>query len=117
MCGAVCAQVLIADSGALVEGGSFTYQTAANITAVSPTQGQQGTQVNVTGTNLYGGGTRIASATLGGVPATIVFESETFVQVRAGNDVLGGGLDTVSLTSDTGTYGLSTAPNRVNVYK
>lgn len=68
---------------------SFTidYQPNGNITAATPSTGQKGTEVNITGINLIGlnGNLDIFlnSVTLGGVPAEILNATQSSVLVKA----------------------------------
>ena len=50
---------------------SFTYTVPGNITTVTPSQGQQGTRVFITGDNLDVNGHDLVQALLAGVEATI----------------------------------------------
>jgi mucin-19 len=76
--------VLTADSGAVVRSrNAWRYITAGNVTAVSPSQGQAGTVVDIVGFSLLAGATRVVSVTLAGIPATIVNFSNTAIRVVA----------------------------------
>ena len=90
-----------ADSGAfaIVEGG-WTYVLGA-ITDLSPTGGQGGTRVAITGTLLLGGGDELKTATLNGVAAEIKSYSDTDVALVAQNAESSGTGDVV-LVSNSG---------------
>ena len=80
----------------------FTYQTAGNVTSVSPDSGQIGTRVTIAGTSLRGSGSNIATVFLGSAEATIVTQSnvEAVVDAAAGPN-LQTAVD-VTLTADSG---------------
>jgi hypothetical protein len=70
--------VITSTTGAVVTSeDAFTYVTASDITKVEPANGQVGTVVVITGTNLRGNGTEVETVTLAGVEATIGEESDT----------------------------------------
>jgi len=71
----LCAASVIADTGAVVTiVGAGVYETASSITVASPTSGQFGTVVVITGSNLLGltGGTSISTVTLAGETTSVV---------------------------------------------
>jgi len=75
---------LVANTGAQVTGANLWTQLAAGaISSVSPSDGQAGTYVNITGSNLLGGASEIVSVTLVGTPATIISSSSTLIIVQA----------------------------------
>ena len=94
--------VITVNTGAfVVQQNGWTYITPAAITVIAPTSGQHGTLVYINGTNLLGGGSAIANATLANTPVfSIVQASNTQVVVRAGADGTGAG--NVVLFADTG---------------
>lgn len=101
--------VMVADSGAVVTSvGSWTYLVPANITSVTPSAGSAGLDVVISGEGLRQGGDRVAIATLAGITAVIVSESDTEVVLRVGScgDSCPERGDVV-LTSDTGAQVLS----------
>ncbi|MGJ8945997.1 hypothetical protein AB9K17_24205, partial [Salmonella enterica subsp. enterica serovar Kentucky] len=51
---------------------TWNYTDASQIMTVDPPNGTSLTLVTVTGTNLYGGGTRIASVTVAGILADMI---------------------------------------------
>ena len=59
----------------------FNYLPEGTISTVSPSQGQYGTQVSISGLHLLGGGTSLATVLLGGVPAFIMSANDTLVNV------------------------------------
>ena len=100
--------VLTSVTGAVVtEDNGFKYIELGNITSVSPSEGQTGTYVTISGTNLLGGGARYVSITLGGTAirelvggATRALGGDTSVIVRA--DGASAGAGNVQMVSDTG---------------
>jgi hypothetical protein len=100
--------VLTSVTGAVVtEDNGFKYIELGNITSVSPSEGQTGTYVTISGTNLLGGGARYVSITLGGTAirelvggATRALGGDTSVIVRA--DGASAGTGNVRMVSDTG---------------
>jgi hypothetical protein len=77
--------VLTADTGAVVQRlNTFTLAEPGNITQVSPSMGQNGTTVNITGTNLLQGGLNISSVSLAGVAAAVLdTPMDTLISVQA----------------------------------
>ena len=74
-----------AKSGAFVLSNfSFEYIDPPEINDVSPSSGQGGTKVTITGDRLRGGGTSITTVTLASEPATIEHENASMVVVFAG---------------------------------
>ncbi|MAE46192.1 MAG: hypothetical protein CMJ86_04790, partial [Planctomycetes bacterium] len=98
------AVVLTADTGATVsEGDGWTYLTAGNVDSVSPSSGQVGTEIEISGTNLLGGGSTIVSVTLDGVDVESIDDeqSDTRIVVVAAGSSSAGSTDVV-LTADSG---------------
>jgi hypothetical protein len=81
---------------------SWTYLTEGSIAQVTPSQGQGGTRVRVEGSRARGGGASVASATLAGVAATLVNETDTVVELLAGSGPASQVQGHVVLTADTG---------------
>jgi hypothetical protein len=96
--------VLVADSGATVTAtDGWSYSAASTVSSVSPASGQYGTKVTVAGSNLLGGGSVIASATLGGVAAIdVVSSSDDSVVVAAGASEEATSGDDIVLIADSG---------------
>jgi hypothetical protein len=93
--------VLTSDTGALVtkvEG--FQYLTQGAIESVTPSSGQLGTNVALSGTSLYGGGSLAVSVTIGGANAVIESQSDTNIVVSAGDAPAGA--SEIVITSNTG---------------
>ena len=86
-----------------VSSQNFTYLPEGLILAVSPSDGQNRTNVIITGQNLAGGGTRVQEAYLAGVQAIILFQNQTRVVVYAGESSIGLTGDVV-LVSNTNAY-------------
>ena len=82
---------------------NFTYLAEGLILAVSPTVGQNGTNVVITGQDLTGGGSSVQEAYLSGVRANILSQNQTTVVVRASESALGQTGD-VLLVSNTNAY-------------
>jgi hypothetical protein len=85
--------VVVADTGAQVTlAGVWSYLAPGVVTAVSPLTGREGTRVTVLGSALFGHGTSLVNASLGGVPALINFANDSMVIVTAGPGPALGGL-------------------------
>jgi len=95
--------VLQSDTGSIVlYTNGWTYTVSSQISSISPTSGAVGTLVNVYGSRLLGGGSKIVSASLGGISVlNVTFSNNTFVQVVAGANVAPSN-SSVVLVSDTG---------------
>jgi len=115
--------VLQSDTGSIVlSSNGWTYTVSSQISSISPTSGAVGTLVNVYGSRLLGGGSKIVSASLGGIAVlNVTFSNDTLVQVAAGANVVAS-TGFVVLVSDTGAttsfYGWTYATPAVisNVY-
>ena len=93
--------VITSDTGAvLTTEDAFTYLTASDITKVEPANGQVGTVVVITGSNLRGNGTEVETVTLAGVEASIEEESDSEVTVIAAQSTNKTG--DVVVTADSG---------------
>ena len=100
---------IMADTGAIVTGGSYTHQSSGSITSFSPQSGRGGTMVTITGQNLLGFGDSITTVTVAGNPAgTIVSftDSQVVIQVGPGAENDGG---PIQLTVNTGAVITSVA--------
>ena len=62
---------------------TFTHLTSVTIGSVNPTQGQNGTVVNITGMSLFPLGDSLMSVTLAGVTACIIRSTNSFIEVIA----------------------------------
>ena len=89
------------DTGPFINGSSWSYVTASQILSVTPESGQFGTIVSIQGSLLYGGGTRIASVSLGGVSASIKSQNSTLIVVVAQSGAASNG-GNIIVVSDTG---------------
>ena len=91
-------------SGAIIESSeqvTFEYLQPGEIVMVAPNIGTVGTRLQITGTNLLGGGTSIESLTLNGAEANVTGFSDTAINVTAQQgDTIGAGA--VTITSNTG---------------
>ncbi|PHR02316.1 MAG: hypothetical protein COB29_14000, partial [Sulfitobacter sp.] len=94
--------VITSDSGARVtETLGWTQSPAGQIVDISPTSGQRGTRINITGTNMLGGGSSIELVTLGGVAAWVANSSDTLITAVVDTGSIVGTVD-VLLQADTG---------------
>jgi len=87
---------------------SWSFLNQSNITELLPPIGVSNTTINITGTNLLGGGTQILRATVAGIPATVVSFSDKSVVIVTGEN--GGGaemLGQLTLESDTGALAIA----------
>lgn len=92
---------IMADTGAVVVGGTYTHQASGRITNFFPQQGREGTRIAIFGDELLGFGTSIVGVEIAGVPGMFESLEEEMVIVRAGagsEGTLGG----ISLTINTG---------------
>lgn len=94
---------ITANTGAFIIGiAAWMYKESGTIMSVYPPTGQQGTDVVVRGSNLFGYGTRIATATIGGTLATVRQQTNGEVLISAGiSSAVRSGLDIV-LEADSG---------------
>ncbi len=89
--------------GILFQDIEWLFLNQSSIDAVVPPSGFGNTQVEVIGTNLLGGGTRISSASLVSIPAENILSNDTAVQFNAGFNANGQQMTgDVRLESDTG---------------
>ena len=101
--------MLTSDSGsvAVLEDG-FTYLEASNIDDVSPDNGQFGTSVIISGTNLLGKGEpatdEIVLAKLGDAEATVESSNSTYVVLTATNNTAGDVDVVLEATSEPSLY-------------
>ena len=89
--------------------GAWTYRSEGQISTVSPSFGQRGTRITITGSNLLGYGNELAGANIlgtGGISATatIVSDSATEVVLGMPSPVMAGytGPSTIELVADNG---------------
>ncbi len=82
----------------------FTYNTEGLILAVTPSQGQTGTRVQITGERLRGGGMNVVAVYLAGVSAEIESESDAELVVIANRstNIVGEILGDIVIESNTG---------------
>ena len=100
----VGAVVIVADTGAIVTlADGWQYLEPGDITSVSPSSGQEGTEVTIDGSKLLASGTVASRVTLLGIAATVVRSNGTQVVVTAAastsTEVVVGD---VAIISDTG---------------
>lgn len=93
---------VIADSGArVVAPAAYRPVGNATITSVTPTVGQNGTVITITGANLLGGGATFVQASIGGVGARILMgANDTSVEIQAAGG--GAGTGDIVLVADSG---------------
>ena len=94
---------LVADTGAaIVRATSWTYVAAGVVTRVSPSSGQLGTRVTISGTGLFGGGSSVASVSFGSVATSFVDANSTTVIVDAQAGGVAGVAVDVTIVANTG---------------
>ena len=92
---------IMADTGAVVIGGTYTHRASGQITSFFPRQGREGTRITVNGEDLLGFGTSIIGVEIAGIPGMFEGLEDETVIVRVGaapDGTLGG----ISLMIDTG---------------
>ena len=95
--------VLTSDNGAMVTSSlRWTYIASGHIDVVTPSEGQFGSLVNISGTNLLGGGENISIVTLCGLQAKVVFISFNLLVVRAVTNLKRDLPGDVIITANTG---------------
>ena len=96
---------------------SWRYITPGEILSVTPTEGNMGTLVTITGNNLFGGGGQAETVILNSVPATeIVVNFDNLIQVLAGPSTIMLAPGNVQVISDTGAVTESTGASVVFTY-
>ena len=91
--------VVVSNNGAsVVLLDAWNYTVSASVSSITPSVGQYGTIVTITGVGLSGLGS-VATVLLNSYSANITFANDTFVVVRAGH---GSGTGVVSVISTTG---------------
>ena len=96
--------VITANSGASAsQTGAWEYLVPSVLSTVTPSVGQYGTVVIISGARLFGGGTKLTKVSLAGVSAKILQQKddEIVVQAQYSNATLAG---QVLLVSDTGAF-------------
>ena len=95
--------VLTADSGATVTlDNGFTYIETGAITGANPDNGQEGTALVITGTNMLGGGSKLVSVKLVGVEVNEITESNNGNVTVVVDTRASAGKGDVVLVADTG---------------
>ena len=93
---------IVANTGAVIVGGAYSHRQSGNITGFSPTMGQEGTRITITGTNLRGYGNQVSEVMIAGVQGEIIDQiGNSVVVVRAG-PASSGVRGQITLISDTG---------------
>ena len=97
--------VMVASTSAVVQlYNAWTYLTVGTISSISPTSGQYGTKVTITGTSLRTGSKAVTAVSLDGTSVlSIISESDTKVVVYAGDN--GGSASSPGDVVVTGSYG------------
>ena len=83
----------------------FTYLQEGFISTLTPTQGQRGTRITLTGVDLRGGGSTVQSATIAETQADIMSQTNTEVVLMAGENTASLSSQVIGdivLTADTG---------------
>ena len=93
---------LTSSNGANVAGGSFVYGEYGEVISVEPKLGAFGTRVEIRGSNLLLGGSRIASVSLNSVYVTGFLANETSISFQAPRGNAGTG--PIRIESDSGGY-------------
>ena len=76
---------IIIDTGAIVQGGSWTYEELGVINNFTPIEGQRGVVVTVTGTSLLGSSaSSFTQCRLAGINGTVLSSSDTTATCEAG---------------------------------
>ena len=76
---------ILIDTGALISGGEWEYEDLGVITSFSPTLGQQGTTVTISGISLLGSSaTEFTSCTIAGIAGTMVRSSDNEAMCTVG---------------------------------
>ena len=75
---------IMANTGAIVFGGSYTHRASGQITSFSPQQGREGTFIRITGNDLLGFGMNVSSVQVAGANATVLSSNNTVISIRAG---------------------------------
>jgi hypothetical protein len=105
---------IVADTGAVITGGTYTHQVSGMITDIDPRMGREGTRITITGNELFGYGNGINEVLIAGSQGTIVGEiSTSMIFVRAGA-AASGTQGPISLISDTGA--VVTSPSLMFTY-
>lgn len=102
--------IISSDSGILMSNYTWSYNQGGVISNFTPTSGRNSETINITGTNLFGSGTRIVRVTVAGVDAAnITLQNDTFVSVVSGVSVMRQNiLGPIILFADTGAIVQST---------
>ena len=92
---------IVANTGAIITGGTYNHRTSGVITNIDPRMGREGTRITITGNNLSGYGDRVDRVLIAGVEATIISQNGSVVDVGVG-PASEGTQGTVVLISNTG---------------
>lgn len=100
---------IVADTGAVVTGGTYTHQVSGIITDINPRMGREGTRITITGDNLTGYGDTIDEVLISGFQGMIIDQiSGSTVVIEAGA-APSGTEGSILLTSNTGAIVTSPA--------
>ena len=89
----------------------WTFLASGVITGATPTYGQYGTLITVTGTQLLGYGSAITSVNVGGQPANVLSYNSSVLFLRAPN------VSTIGVVNITITSDVSAVVNGINVFE
>jgi len=93
--------MIVSNTGSIITlYNGWTYLNASSIDSFNPAFGALGTLITVNGSNLLGGGSSIVLASIAGIPAVVVSQSDTQVILRAGYGTTQVGA--IVLVADTG---------------
>jgi hypothetical protein len=97
---------MVADSGATVSAAdAWSYNPSGRIVSAAPASGQVGTQVVIEGFSLKCSGDNVSEASIAGVAAEVISETDTQVVIVAGN-ASAGAADIVLTSTGGGTVTL-----------
>ena len=83
----------------------WQYVAPGTITGVSPSEGNRGTVVTITGSRMFGGGSEAATVLLNTIPASrILVNDESFIQVVAGASSTALSAGRIQIIANTGAF-------------
>ena len=108
--------LLVSTSGAHVRRiDGWLYEQKGVILNITPSSGQYGTEVVITGVRLLSGATGVSSVTIGGVPVNVTWSSDSIIRGRIGNPIIDDAFNgTVIITSIHGGILMSNYTWRYN---
>ena len=96
--------LLVSTSGAHIRRvDGWLYEQKGVILNITPSSGQYGTEIVITGVRLLSGATAVSSVTIGGVPIDVTMSSDNVIRGKIGNPMSGNAFNgTVIITSSHG---------------